>query len=59
MASEEKLEQVLTSMKNNKVAMKGNHTFVSYTVHLYLATTKYQLLEESIKGYELSITKHT
>lgn len=26
MASEEKLEQVLTSMKNNKVAMKGSIT---------------------------------
>lgn len=26
MASEEKLEQVLTSMKNNKVAMKGSCT---------------------------------
>lgn len=28
MASEERLEQVLNSMKNNKVAMKGSHTFV-------------------------------
>lgn len=27
MASEDKLEQVLTSMRNNKVAMKGIHTF--------------------------------
>lgn len=29
MASEEKLEQVLASMKNNKVAMKGSYTSVS------------------------------
>lgn len=29
MASEEKLEQVLTSMKNNKVAMKGTYSVVS------------------------------
>ncbi len=29
MASEEKLEQVLTSMKNNKVAMKGSFTLLS------------------------------
>lgn len=27
MASEEKLEQVLTSMKTNKVAMKGSFTY--------------------------------
>lgn len=28
MASEDKLEQVLMSMRNNKVAMKGSHTFL-------------------------------
>lgn len=29
MASEDKLEQVLTSMRNNRVAMKGIHTVLS------------------------------
>lgn len=33
MASEDKLEQVLTSMKNNKVAMKGIHTFPSCQIN--------------------------
>lgn len=47
MASEEKLEQVLTSMKSNKVAMKGSYIFVSSDiVHL---TTKYELVECSNK----------
>lgn len=58
MASEEKLEQVLTSMKNNKVAMKGSYIFVSSDiVHL---TTKYKLFECSNKVlYVLSRTKQT
>lgn len=35
MASEEKLEQVLTSMKTNKVAMKGSYTkIISFIVHI-------------------------
>lgn len=35
MASEEKLEQVLTSMKTNKVAMKGSYTIIiSFIVHM-------------------------
>lgn len=34
MASEEKLEQVLSSMKNNKVAMKGRYSaLMCYLLH--------------------------
>jgi len=32
MASEEKLEQVLTSLKINKVAMKGSYAFLSSVI---------------------------
>lgn len=35
MASEDKLEQVLTSMRNNKVAMKGIYTFLCFYLAIF------------------------
>lgn len=46
MASTEKLEQVLTSMKNNKVAIKGS--FTSFNALIFALQYKFCLITKKL-----------